>query len=368
MQKTMKIIQVIPMFNLSGAQTMCANLACELKKKGNDVMVISLYNYHSSLTQMLNNHNIRIVYLNKKKGLHIGLIGQLYKILIKEKPNVIHTHMNSIKYAMPAAFLAGVKIKIHTMHSIANKDTTSLLEKKVYTFIFHLLNVVPVALSETVKNSIVTYYCLSNKQVPIIMNGTDITHCIVKDDYSIKKPFVFLHIGRFDYVKNHQGMIEAFEKFHLKYKESELWLIGEGDLFSNMKCFVLDKHLEKSIKFLGLQKNVYTYLTSADCFILPSYYEGIPITIIEAMGTGLPIIATNVGGIPDMLNDGIDSLLVNNNINDISNAMTMVYKDSNLRRKIGINARKSSTKFTSIVMASNYYNLYNELMLDNNKY
>lgn len=90
----------------------------------------------------------------------------------------------------------------------------------------------------------------------------------------------------------------------------KLQLIGEGELKVQMEELANSLMIKDKVEFLGLKSNVYPYLNKADIFCLPSKYEGIPMSLIEAMGTGLPIIASNVGGIPDMLTDKKDALLV----------------------------------------------------------
>jgi glycosyltransferase involved in cell wall biosynthesis len=121
--------------------------------------------------------------------------------------------------------------------------------------------------------------------------------------------------------------------------------------------YVAEKHLEHAVKFLGEQSDVYGYLHRADVFTLPSTYEGMPMTLIEAMGTGLPIVATNVGGIPDML-DAESALMVPVNTDAIAAAFEQYYKDSNLRRQHGKRARESSHKFGAAIMAENYERIY----------
>ena len=88
----MKIIQLMPEFGLAGAETMCENLTCELISRGHDVLVVSLYDYHSAITDRLEKKCVRIVYLGKKPGLNLSVIGKLRRVLKSFNPDIIHTH------------------------------------------------------------------------------------------------------------------------------------------------------------------------------------------------------------------------------------------------------------------------------------
>jgi glycosyltransferase involved in cell wall biosynthesis len=153
-------------------------------------------------------------------------------------------------------------------------------------------------------------------------------------------------------------VVKAFKLFHDKHSDSELWLIGDGELKSEIERLVKESGLENCVKFKGLQSNVYGYLHDADIFTLPSNYEGIPMTLIEAMGTGLPIVATAVGGVPDMLTDGENALLVENNAQQIADAFEAYYVSRDMRESHGIEAKKRAVAFSAKTMAEKYVSVY----------
>ncbi len=353
----MKIIQVIPEFGLAGAETMCENLTYELKKRGQDVIIISMYDYHSPITERMEKAGIDIRYLDKKPGFDISIIAKMKKIFRKENPDVIHTHLYAMKYAVLAAITEGVKRRVHTVHNIAQKESGGTARKlnKIFYKCFH---VTPVALSELIRDSIILEYELKSEDIPVIFNGIDLSKCISKDNYDFDGKFKILHIGRFSEQKNHIGLMKAFRMFHEKYKNAELLLIGDGEKRQEIERYVNEHKLESHVRFLGLQENVYGFLHEADVFILPSNYEGVPMTLIEAMGTGLPIVATAVGGIPDMLIDEDSALLVNNSPQEISDALSRLFMDENLRTKCGIRARERSNMFSSVQMTNSYIEVF----------
>ena len=123
----MKIVQIMPEFGLAGAETMCENLTYELIKLGHNVIVVSMYDYHSPITERLEKAGVDVRYLGKKPGLDFSMIGKIKKLLKKNKVDVIHTHRYCAQYAIPAAITAGVKLRVHTVHNIAEKEKNYLL-------------------------------------------------------------------------------------------------------------------------------------------------------------------------------------------------------------------------------------------------
>lgn len=354
----MNIVQIIPTFGLAGAEIMCENLTYELVKLGHKVTVISLYDYHSAITERLENAGVDIRYLGKKCGLDLSMIRKIKRVLKEIKADVVHTHLYSIEYAIPAAILAGIKHRVHTVHNIAEKENGKLA-RKFNKYFFKHCHVIPVALSELIRDSIVQEYGIKKERIPIIYNGIDLSKCQPKTDYSVNGNFKILHIGRFAEAKNHIGLLKAFKIFHDKHPDSELWLIGDGERRAEIGQYVVENKLVEAVKFLGLQSNVYGYLHDADIFTLPSNYEGIPMTLIEAMGTGLPIVATAVGGVPDML-DCNNSILTATEESEVAAAFDKYYIDIELRKMHGVRARERFDSFSSEKMCEKYFQVYSK--------
>ena len=354
----MKIVQVMPEFGLAGAETMCENLTYELIKLGHYVTVISMYDYHSAITERLEKSGIDVRYLGKKLGLDISMIPRIKKILKEVGADVVHTHRNCAQYAVPAAMLAGVKRRIHTVHNVAEKENGKLA-RKLNNFFFKHCHLIPVALSELIRDSIVKEYGINKDKIPVIYNGIDLSKCLPKTDYSIYGNFKILHIGRFSEQKNHVGLLKAFKIFHDKYSDSELWLIGDGEKKTEIENYVNENNLTSNVKFLGLQSEVHGFLHNADMFTLPSNYEGIPMTLIEAMGTGLPIVATSVGGVPDMLVNQDSAILTDVNVDLVALAFEKCYLNPNMRCQYGHKAKERAWLYSSQNMCKNYLSIYN---------
>ncbi|MBQ8352010.1 MAG: glycosyltransferase [Clostridia bacterium] len=352
----MKIVQVIPQFSVGGAEIMCETLTYALIALGHDVIVVSLYDYHSVITERLEAAGVDVRYLGKKRGIDLSVLRRLCKLLRKARPDAVHSHLYASEYAVPAAFMAGVRHRVHTLHSIAQKENgrAGRLLNRIF---FHCFHTIPVALSELVRETVVEEYHLKPKKIPVILNGVDLTKCKEKTDYARHGTFTVLHIGRFVKTKNQLGLLRAFSRFHAACPESELHLIGEGELKAAAEAYVAENGMADCVRFLGLQGNVHEFLHKADLFVLPSMYEGVPMTLIEAMGTGLPIVASAVGGIPNMLDEEC-ATLVPCEEQAIADAMTSYYQSEQLCRTHGKAAKSRSSQFSDLKMAANYVEVY----------
>lgn len=353
----MKIVQVIPKFLLAGAERMCENLSIALKKEGHSVIAVSLYTEETPITDRLSQAGVRVVYLDKKRGLDLSMYGKLIRLFREEKPDVVHTHIIASKYGLPAAVIAGVPKIIHTVHNVAQKEQPKdgII---MNSLMFRRNGVVPVALSPAVQATIQEVYGLAKEEIPVIYNGIDLSRCIPKSAYSACELFKILHIGRFMDVKNHELLLHSFAELARKHSNVILQLIGEGPLLEQMKELSYELKIADQVEFLGPQPDVYTYLNRADVLVLPSKYEGVPMTLIEAMGTGLPIIASAVGGVPDMMTDDENALLIQPVQEYLTDALEKLYLNEVLRERLGNGARHRAEFFSSEKMAENYQNVY----------
>lgn len=352
------VIQIMPEFGLAGAETMCESLVYELKNtKRYNLVVVSLYDYHSPITERLEKAGIEVVYLNKKKGADLSIIGRLVSLMKNKHIDIVHTHRYVMQYAIPAAVIAGVPIRIHTVHSVAEKEQNKprrLLSK----FFFKFCNVCPVAISPIVKETIIKEYRLKDDDVPMIFNGVDLTHCQPKTNYNTIDDFSFIHVGRMTELKQQKLIIEAIAALRTEGYRVKAILIGDGELRQYNEQLSKELGVDKHVVFCGLQSDIFPFLHNSDAFLLPSLYEGMPISLIEAMGTGLPIIASCVGGIPDMIESGTSGMLIKPNLNEIVDAMRVLIEDIDFRQKIGKNARARAQSFSALNMSNNYMSLY----------
>ncbi|WP_214710810.1 glycosyltransferase [Exiguobacterium sp. s55] len=353
-----KIIQIIPNLHLAGAEIMLENLTLRLDKEGYTVKVVSFYNEQTAISARLEFNGIDVLYLDKKRGFDFKSIIQLRNIIKEENPNIIHTHLYILPYVIIASLFQKNITKVHTIHNLADKEVSSS-QRKINKIIYKMFKVIPVAISPKIKKSITNVYKFKDEFVPMVFNGVDIKKFQhIKKEKDIKEVVQLLHIGRFSDQKNHKGLIEAFYKSNPIENKIILNLIGEGSLKREIIQMVNDLNLNNHVNFLGLKSDVKKYLHSADIFILPSKWEGMPITLIEAMASGLPIIATDVGGVADMIEDNKSGLLVDLQTENIASKILFLVRNKSLRKELGEEAKNRSSMFSDIEMTKKYIDIY----------
>lgn len=335
---------------------MCANLAIELKKMGHDVLVVSLYSLKTYIVDEMIGNGIRFVSLGKKGGIDFSFFFKLARLIHKEKPDVIHSHLYATKYAQFLASIFGVRTKVFTIHNEASKDGTRI-DHCLNRFLLKFCNVIPVTLSHDLIDSSCKVYGPKLRQMPVVFNGIPLDKCqpVVGYPSEAKK---FLHVGRFMTAKNHKNLIEGFVKAKKTCPSIELFMYGEGPLQSEIMQLVEKYEAASYIHYCGISSDIYSIMHGMNVFLLPSLWEGFPMTLVEAMGTGMPIIASNVGGIPNMLKNNHSALLIEPNSESITESIVAMYNDSSLRERLGRNALEDSTKFSSKGMALSYLKVY----------
>lgn len=195
-------------------------------------------------------------------------------------------------------------------------------------------------------------------KMEIIYNGAFDSYAPVEKN----KLFTFISTGRLVTDKGIGELINAFKQFNAKYTSSQLLLLGDGPeraVFEKMASG------NESIHFLGYQKNPLDYVASSHVFLLPTYHEGFSLAIVEACMLAMPIIATNVGGNPEIIYDGKTGLLVKvKDPESLYKAMVHLYEDAVLREELGKNAREEYIKKFNYknIIEDNFIRFYEEAL------
>lgn len=155
-------------------------------------------------------------------------------------------------------------------------------------------------------------------------------------------------VGRLSGLKGHDELIKAMSLVAYEIPEILLLIVGDGPEKQRLQKMVCSLSLESQIEFIGHVSNIIPYLSKMDVFVLPSQGEGLPLSIIEAMACGLPVIATNVGGIPDLVIQGKTGLLLSESTPDsLSEAIIKLIKNPELSHAMGNKGRQRAQKYFS---------------------
>lgn len=353
-----KIFMVIPTLGDGGGERLVVDLSIKLQNKGYNVYLVSLYDKINSInTEKAVANNLNIIYLKKKLGLDISLFFKVRKILRLYKPDIIHTHLDAMLYFLP--FYNKKIRKFHTVHSIAQKEASGL-QKIIRIIAFKIKKVIPVAISNSIAKTVAYYYKINLTEIPVVYNGIDTSkyYRFCKQD---KQLFTLINVGTLYEVKNQMYLIDAFAMFNKKHTNSQLFILGDGPLKDQLQNKIESLQLVNKVHLVGKVTNVWDYLAKSDVFVVTSKYEGLPLSMLEAMASGLPIISSNVGGIEDVLKDNINGFLYDlNNIDILVDYISLLYCNSEIRKKMSETNFMTSKRYDIEIMSDNYVKLYEE--------
>lgn len=234
----------------------------------------------------------------------------ILEVLKHHKYDIIHTHTDAVgSLILKLARKSGIKNRIahshNTAHQLQIKDLKSFLH---YVYLetcrlsIRLVATHYMACSETAAEWLFGKRLTQQlRKVYILHNAIDTEKYQfltekrekIRKEMGISNKYVIGHVGRFAPQKNHIGLIDIFIEFHKKRPNAILLLIGEGILLEEIKNMVKKAGIEDSVIFTGAVSNVYDYMQGMDVFILPSLFEGLPVTAIEAQAEGLPVLISD---------------------------------------------------------------------------
>lgn len=364
----MKIIQIIFSLSSGGAERVVVNLSNELSKN-HEITICTILNDNQNNSFYKKNlqSKIKHICLGHRRGLNLRSFYQVYKIIKKLKPDVVHLHLNTLIYGfIPSLLFKSTKF-IHTIHNIAQKEVGLGCQKNINRFFYKNECITPVSISDTCELSLKSFYNL--KKVLKIENGVPsirLTEDIDRVKVEVngyrknKRDIIFIHIARFSQQKNQDLLIDSFNWLIANGYQVKLLVIGHG--FDTIKGRQLKSKAINGIYFLGEKSNPTDYLATCDCFILSSLWEGMPMTLLEALSCGLPSVGTPAGGIPDIINN--DSLGLISNDFSITNFTTTIIKMIELIKGDKIDKvqilNEFKTKYSVDICSQRYQELYSE--------
>ena len=291
---------------LRGAEIFACQLSSHLQEMGNEVIVVTIFRGDSKLP-----FSGKIIELNlKERYRFIDINGwkEFHRIIKKFKPDIVQANAaDTLKFASSSKRI--FKWSVPIIFRNANKMgdfINSSLKLKLNNFYLEKVNSVISVSKECEKNFRETFI-FSDKEIRTIEIGVEeVLPSNIPPDLEIifNKGPVLCHIGSFVPEKNHKGLIRIFKRIINNFPETQLLLIGKGHLLEDSKTLVNDLNMESNIHFLGYRNDVFDILAHSKAYLMPSYIEGLPAVILEAMYCKTPVVANNVGGIGEVLIEG----------------------------------------------------------------
>lgn len=355
-----------------GAETQVFLIAKELSRRGHLVKVISMRDpeaYEEELAEL----NIELLSLGMRRGVpDPRAVARLARILADLRPDVLHSHMvHANLLGRVVRLLTPVPVQISTAHSIYEGGTWRNVAYRLTDSLASLTtNVCQAGVDRFVKVG-----ATPRHKIRRVVNGLEVDaferteearQHIRQELLSDPNRFVWLAVGSLEAVKDYPLMLRSFRSLQERYPAATLWIVSGGPKEREIRQLSAGLGFtEEQVRFLGIRKDVAQLMSAADAFVLTSRWEGLPMVLLEASIARLPVVATRVGGVDEVVMDGETGLLVEaGDHSGVTAAMVklMAAKHDD-RATMGTNAREHALRnFRIESVVDDWTDIYRELL------
>ncbi|MGC8557339.1 MAG: glycosyltransferase, partial [Fervidicoccus sp.] len=360
--KRVRILEVINSLYAGGAESLLKNFLIEAKKYNDfEIEVCTLYS-RNIFEEELANNGIKIHNLNL--GFKYNPIGvfRLLNIIKRGNYDIIHVHLfpADIFVAISSLFLLKRIKFIFSEHSDYNRRRLIKFFKVIDCFTYSRYDKI-VCISKQVEKALIMWCPETACKVIVIKNAIPVSD---KLNFEGEKLYDIIFVGRLERAKGIDILLKAIQILKEKYHRSlRVAIVGDGSLMNDLKELALQYGINEYIDFLGVRKDVLELMRESSILVLPSRWEGFGLVLLEAISVGVPIVATKVGGIPEVIEDGKDGILVEpENPEELSNAIIRLLDNKELRSLVSSNAyEKIKEEYSIEKYTKTLLSLYKEL-------
>lgn len=351
MKKT-KILHLISGLEIGGAETMLLQVLPLLNDFEHVVCSLS---GPGVLGEKIESLGFKLICLENGKRFSLRSIILFKKIIKQEKPNIISTRLiHADIFGRIFGKLFGVKNIVCILESILDnqKYNKFFLIEKFSSFLVDQY----IAVSNAVKNKYVTVAKIKPEKITVIHNGIDLKKFQLKEKKeAVRKKLglpvddvIIGYAAKMRPERNHSALIESIGLLKKYYPNIRLVLAGNGPEKDNLVKLVKELKIDDNVIFLGQRNDIPEILNSLDIFVSPSQYEGMSIAILEAMGAGLPIIASDIEPNRELIENDKDGILIDQNKpKSIAEKIQLLIEDIETRKNL-INSVKNKIKLFSL--------------------
>ena len=356
--------------NLSGGDLVVLNLLEYLDRSRFDPWIVSFNEVRNPgeplIIKTARTRGIRTFAINAKGRFDPGPAGDLRKFITENQIDILHCHGYK---ADVLGFLACRQLEVKKITTLHGWWTGRSLKLKFYNWLDYLAvrkfdRIV--AVSGPIRDT------LEKKGMPpgrllCIENGVDIKKSGTANGDRIRLELQLPYgktilgiVGRLSKEKGHRYLFSAIQTMN----DVILLVVGNGPLEAELRRLAESFHIKEKVIFVGFKPDVKDYLAATDIFVLPSLTEGLPLALLEAMAAGRPVIASDVGGIPTVIEDKKTGLLVKpKDPAALKRALTILINDKEIARGLASNARElAERRFSLEKMTRSYEKVYSEIM------
>jgi glycosyltransferase involved in cell wall biosynthesis len=358
-----KVARIITRMNVGGPAIQAALLSAGLEgDKFSCTLITGQVRPNESdmsyLARELGVESLVIPELHKGSNIIDDLISfcKLYKFLKKEKPDIVHTHgAKAGALGRLAARLTGVPVIIHTFHGHMFRSYYNWLKTKYFLLVERLLARITdkiIVISESQKGEIKRYLNLKDdNKLPLVLLGFELDRFLkinkgedkLRQKESIPQEAIVVGTaGRLTAIKNYEMFIKAAKEIKKRSNDKiiKFLIVGGGELKNKLTALSSKLGIQKDVIFAGWRKDMDSVYTAMDIVVLTSLNEGTPVSLIEALASAKPVVATDVGGVREVVENGKSGFVVpSNDINAFSEATSILINDKKKRYEFGLYGR-----------------------------
>jgi sugar transferase (PEP-CTERM/EpsH1 system associated) len=368
------VVHLIYRLDFGGLETLLVDCINHMPPERYRHAIVCLTDY-TAFADKITRPGVELYALHKQPGLGLGIHLTLFKLLRRLRPAILHTYnFACAEYAVPA-WVAGVPVRIHAEHGRDASDPQGLnrkhngLRRALAPFIDRY---VPVSqdLARWLRNVV----GIPAPKLELIMNGVDtlryaphLPAAATPWSGAAETPFVIGTVGRLQDVKDQATLIQAFALLCARFPQRRaglrLAIVGDGPLRARLAQTAEQAGVADLVWFPGARNDIPDLMRSFDVFALSSIAEGTPVTLLEAMACARPVVATAVGGIPEVVQDGVNGALAPAaNPQALADALARYVEDPALVALHGAAARDKIERHYSVAaMVGAYAALYGQL-------
>jgi glycosyltransferase involved in cell wall biosynthesis len=366
-----KVVHLVEDLEIGGLERVIASIALGLDRAKYEVEVWCLVR-GGEIAEELANKGVAVKVLGMDSYHNPLQVLALLHLIRKENAHILHTHgYFGNTFGRLAAILAKTHViiaHVHTPYS-SFKKRNIMMERFLSLFTDKI-----VCVSQAVKRFVVEVEGINEKKTSLIYNGVGEPRLFEMDSYEpvnrkslgiSDKDFVVITVASLTPHKGHRVLIDAARVVTKSYENVRFLIAGDGPLRNELESYTKEAGLSSKVVFTGQRKDIATLLSLGDFFVLPSIErEGLGIALIEAMAAGLPVIGTRLGGIPEVIEDRVNGLLVApGNAGELATAIEKLASDRSMKAKMGMNGKQLyELKFTADKMTWEIEFLYEDLL------
>ena len=369
----MRIFHLVPNLNFGGLQKVVRLLAVSQRHSGHSVTIGCWTNAsnHPEAECELDRAGVHVVHVRRAAdgGMLSGrtcLLKKLRKVLLATQADILHIHnpFNYYLYGALAGRAAGRMKIVNTIHITAMFDHPRFGRRgRVLFRAAALLSDGLVSVCPEVDTFLRSRFFLPGLRRFVVDNGIDLAPFLAVPARHSRDEVVFGFAGRMAPEKNHRVLIEAFGLLRLRHSRVRLRLLGSGPLEPDLKQQVCNQGLTDSVDFCGFGHDVPGFLNGLDVYALPSDFEGLPLSLLEAIASGLPVVATAVDGVPRIVESTNSGWLCPpNNPDALMTSMEAAIACPDRRERGERSRRLVEKRFSAERMGNDYERVYEELL------